>query len=298
MLVRLRRGYGNLVTSAAQLLLVGFALHDGTRTGVLVSAFLIALLSFFVWLSAVRRARAIGDTPTARVASCAQGYAELRGRGKPLGGLPLLSPLTGLPCLWYRYRVERRENDKWVYDSSGESDSSFILDDGTAECLVDPEGAEMLVDRHDTWRQGDRRYNQWLLIANDPLYALGEFVTRGTVELDQRHGEDIKALLAEWKQDRKQLLARFDRNGDGEIDLHEWELARAEAKRHVTKEHREARAHAELHLMRAPADGRLYLISSLDPDRLARRFRGWSVFHLVVFLAGVTGLAYGWGMPA
>ncbi|HWS12694.1 MAG TPA: hypothetical protein VN279_07855, partial [Rhodocyclaceae bacterium] len=90
MLVRLRRGYGNLVTSAAQLVLVGFALHDGTRTGVLVSASLIALLSFFVWLSAVRRARAIGDTPTARVASCAQGYAELRGRGKALGGLPLL----------------------------------------------------------------------------------------------------------------------------------------------------------------------------------------------------------------
>ena len=117
------------------------------------------------------------------------------------------------------------------------------------------------------------------------------------MELDQRHGEDIKALLAEWKQDRKQLLAHFDRNGDGEIDLHEWELARAEAKRQVTKEHREARAHAELHLTRAPADGRLYLISSLDPNRLARRFRGWSVFHLTCFLAAVAGFAYAWTIP-
>jgi len=70
---------------------------------------LVAALALFAWLVTRQRLRAMGDTPTSRIASAAQGYVELRGLGKAMGGTPLLSPLTHLPCLWYRYKTERRQ---------------------------------------------------------------------------------------------------------------------------------------------------------------------------------------------
>jgi hypothetical protein len=293
MLVRLRQGYASLVTSATQLVLVGFAVGNGTRIGMWAGGGLLAILSFLTWMSAVRRQRAIDDTPTSHIASAAQGYVELVGRGVPLGGLPVLSPLTGLPCLWYRYRVERRQDSKWIPDGSGESDASFIIDDGTGQCVVDPEGAEMLVARRDTWTRADRRYTQWLLVRNDAIYALGEFITKGSVDIDHNRDEDVKALLAEWKQDRQRLMERFDLDKNGELDMREWELARRQAKREIARAHRESTTHAELHLMRMPENRGLYLISSLPPTRLARRYRLWSWVHLAFFFLGLAGLGYG-----
>src|SRR5690606_17246834 len=105
------------------------------------------------------------DTPTARIASAAQGYTELQGRGRPLDGTPLLSPVNALPLLWYRLQTERRQSDgKWRVTSTDTSDASFLLDDGSGECAIDPDGAEMLVRRRDVFTQGELRYTQWSLI--------------------------------------------------------------------------------------------------------------------------------------
>lgn len=150
MLVSLRRGYAQLITSAAPLAFFGVAAGFSTPSAILVCCALAGAISLLAWTSTTRRRRAIDDTPTSRIAAAAQGYVELQGVGKQLAGLPLLSPLSGLPCLWYRYRIERRDSDnRWVHEDSGESDGSFILDDGSGECLVDPEGAELLVTRKD-----------------------------------------------------------------------------------------------------------------------------------------------------
>ncbi len=79
----------------------------------------------------------MADTPTSRVASVPQGYIELVGRGQqPPGG----SPVSGLPCLWYRYRVERKNGDRWEYVESGVSHDTFGLSDGSGHVLFDPEG--------------------------------------------------------------------------------------------------------------------------------------------------------------
>ncbi|MFZ5510239.1 MAG: hypothetical protein ACOZCP_09305 [Pseudomonadota bacterium] len=297
MLVRLRREYAHLVTSGSQLVLLMIGAQGESALGWAVSLALIGVISLFAWHSTLRRTRAIDDTPTSRVASAAQGYVELHGVGFALDGLALVSPLTGLPCLWYRYRVERRQDNKWVTEETAESDASFLLDDGSGRCLVDPEGAEILVRNKDTWHQGERRYTQWLLLAGDPIYALGQFDTRGTVDLQLDAKEDMKALLAEWKKKPQELRARFDVNGDGQLDLREWELARAQARREVAAAHREAHRHAELHTLgRPPGGGRLYLISNLDPNRLARRYRLWSGFHLAVFFGALAG--FGWTLQA
>jgi hypothetical protein len=297
MLVRLRRGYGNLVTSGGQLVLLLIGLKTESSLGLFVCVALMAPISLFAWTSAFRRTRAVSDTPTSKVASAAQGYVELIGRGKALAGAPLLSPLTQLPCLWYRYTVERKDSDnKWVQESSGESDASFILDDGSAECLVDPEGAEMLVTKKDSWIQGDRRYTQWLLIERQTLYCLGQFTTRGSVDLSLDVAEDVKQLLAEWKTRPAELMQRFDLDRDGQLDLKEWELARSQAKREVLANHRALRAGAELHVLHLPPDGRLYLISDLDPGRLASKYRRWAWFHITVFFGALIALPFIWRM--
>jgi hypothetical protein len=43
--------------------------------------------------------------------------------------------------------------------------------------------------------------------------------------------------------------------------------------------------------MRQPSDGRLYLISNLPPDKLCRRYRLWSLAHLLIFFGALAGLA-------
>lgn len=292
MLVRLRREYAQLVTSGAQLLLLFVGIKLESREGWLGTLSVMALVSFFAWLSALKRLRAIRGTPTSKVASAAQGYVELTGRGKPFGGTPLISKLRMLPCLWYRYEVERRTSkDKWQTVDSGESSDSFLLRDDTGDCVVDPEYAEIITKHRDQWQDGDYRYTEWKFITDDSLYAIGEFRTRsGAVEFDGR--AELNALLAEWKQDKPALHARFDLNGDGVLDMQEWMLARQAARREVAKKKREAHAQPDIHLIGQPRDGKLFLISNLAPEGLSRRYLFWSWAHVVIFFGALGAL--GW----
>lgn len=246
-----------------------------------------ALLALLAWQAALWRSRAVADMPTSNIASAAQGYVELHGRGLPLDGLPLLSPLNHLPCLWYRYKVEKRNGNDWVTESSGESDASFVIDDGSGQCAVDPLGAEVLPQRRETWQQGEHRYTQSLLLAGEMVYVLGHFQTHGGEALNLDIHQDVGHLLTEWKENMPALLKRFDRNGNGELDLEEWEEVRAEARREVELHHQALREMPASHAMSAPQDGRLFLISSLDPARIERRFRWWAVFHMLVFLGAL-----------
>ncbi len=292
MLVRLRREYAQLVTSGAQLLLLFAGVHLESREGWLACLGLMAAISFVAWLSALKRLRAVRDTPTSRVASAAQGYVELSGRGRPFAGEPLVSKFHQLPCLWYRYKVEHRTSkDKWEIVDSGESSDSFILRDDSGDCVVDPDDAEIITRHRDQWQQGDFRYTEWKIIINDYLYVIGEFRTSsGAVEFDSR--AELNALLAEWKQDKPALHARFDLDGNGTLDMQEWMLARSAAKREVGKKLCEAQATPAINIICRPHDGKLFLISNLKQNDLSRRYLLWAWAHLVIFF-GAMG-AMGW----
>ena len=71
-------------------------------------------------------------------------------------------------------------------------------------------------------------------------------------------------------------------------------LARQAARREVEKMRRDIAAQPDLHLMRRPADGRLYLVTNLCPDKLARRYGLWALFHLIVFFAALGALPWVW----
>ena len=77
------------------------------------------------------RRRLIEDMPTSRIRSATQGYVELEGRARLMDGPPILSPLTHVECAWYRFKVEKREEDngnrhRWVVIRQGSSSSLFL----------------------------------------------------------------------------------------------------------------------------------------------------------------------------
>jgi hypothetical protein len=247
-------------------------------------------VSFLAWVANYRRYRQVHDVPTSRVASAAQGYVELFGRSANIADSPVLSPLTSLPCCWYRYCIERKTADnEWQHEDSGESISHFLLVDETGECVISPDGAEVLYARENTWTRDDRRYTESLLLPNGVLYALGEFRTTSSAVLELEKNKDISHLLADWKQDQPRLLERFDTNRDGALDLQEWEAARMAARRQVEAEHAQARSGEGVHLLVKPADGRVFILAAQVPEKIGRRFAVWTWVHLAFFF--VTGAA-------
>jgi len=249
------------------------------------------VVAVFAWYGNLRRYRVIVDHPTSRIASAPQGYVELHGQGSDADGFALVAPLSGMPCVWYRYVLERRQGNSWVPSDSGESTDLLLLDDGSGKCLVDPEGAEVHTRHYRMWGDGSARKREWIIQAGDSLYVIGDHVTLGGANADLDFRADLAALLNEWKQDKAELLRRFDTDKNGEIDLEEWGRARAAAEAQVGRDHLEIRTRDGFHLLRRPGHGRLYLIANLPPARLARRYRWWSWAHLLAFLLGGGALA-------
>ncbi len=283
--------YMHVMLGGGQLVLVFVGMQVQSRQGWAASLGLVAAISLLAWRSVYRRARAVEDTPTSNIASAAQGYVELFGEALDIPGPPTLAPYSHMPCVWCRYVMEQRAGRDWRCVDQGETEASFLLADDSGRCVVDPEGAEVLATDKNVWIEGDYRYTEWKLFAHDSLYVLGEFRTLSNDPGAADMTSDVSALLAEWKRDRPGLLARFDRDRDGNIDLDEWEQARKAARAAVEKNYREMRAAPRLDGVRAPADGRMYLISNLMPAQLARRYRVWVVLHLAIFIAALGGLA-------
>lgn len=292
MLASLRRSYAELITSGAQLLLLFAGLHFQSKSGWLFCLALMAAISVFAWLSSLGRLRAIRDTPTSKVASAAQGYVELIGRGEQFGNQPVLSQLKKIPCLWYRYKVEVRDSDNdWKIEDSGESFDSFLLRDSSGTCVVDPEQAEISTQHRDCWTLDGHRYTEWKLLHQDKIYVIGEFRTKSCA-FEFNRKEEVKTLLEEWKLEMPALLRRYDLNKDGVLDMNEWQQVRDAADLEVAKTQRELQSIPDVHMIGLPHDGKLFLISNLSPEKLSRRYFAWSWAHLLIFLCTLAGISW------
>jgi hypothetical protein len=292
MLDNLRREYAQHITSGGQLLLLLAGVHFHSRTGWLWCLGIMAFVSLPAWYSTLYRLRAISGTPTSRIGSAAQGYVELIGRGR-LYDTPIVSMYTFLPCLWCRYKLERRNSDNkgWHVEESGENSAPFLIDDGSGKCVVNPQGAEILTRHKESWTKGDYRYTEWKLLDIDTIYALGEFKTIGGSNTTTTQDELVRQVLSEWKMDNADLLKRFDLDNNGVLDMQEWMLARSAAKREAEKRMNEILAEPDVNFMQQPQDGRLFLISNLDQDKLELRYKLWAWAHFVIFFGALGGIA-------
>ena len=287
---------GAAVAGALQigLVLLGLQTHSANACRFIVP--LLIPLSLWGWTTALRRYRLISDLPLSNIASAAQGYVELQGIGQKRSDAALISRVTLLPCLWYRYRIEERRGSRnqWTTMESGTSDLAFEIGDRSGTCVIDPEGAEVISARTDVTVRAGYRYTEEMILPGDPVYALGEFTTVNNADGVLSEREDVSNLLAEWKKDPTSLIKRFDRNGDGQIDLEEWELARAEAKTQVLAQHREQRVQPGVNILRRPVDGRVFFLSNKPPEKLVNHYRWLSWAHLAMFFlsAGIAARMY------
>jgi hypothetical protein len=253
----------------------------------------ISAFGFVAWLRAYRRYRAIADTPRSRLASASQGYVELQGRATLPGSGEGIGFSWTPPAVWLRYAVYRKQGGKHFLVERGQSASVFVLADDSDETLVDPEGAEVVSSRRFHEERGDFIYRGEYIAPGDTLYALGELVTEGGDPLHRDRADDVAALLGNWKRDRPFLLARYDRDGDGEVDIQEWQAAREDAERVIAEK---LRAEGHLlnpvrHRLGASHGWRPYLLGTVPEAKLLSRFRRWAVTHLLLFsLAGVAAL--------
>lgn len=281
--------------------------------GFLVFVMVLTAAAVYLGFSGLRRSRQIEDVPTAKVRSAPQGYVELIGTARMLGGEPIIAPLSHTRCCWYRYKIERRSGKDWRMVESGSSDGIFGLRDETGDCVIDPEGAEVTSRHEKSWSDnggsrgghpvhmqlpslgktadtvldisgkvldgigagiGPYRYTEAVILEGDPLYVIGRFHTVGAAgDAAGTRRELVGAVLREWKQRPDTLRERFDRNRDGQIDVEEWEGARQAARREADREFMEHQKRGQVHTLSRPLDGRFFLLSNLEEFSLLRRYR-------------------------
>lgn len=292
MLNGLRTYYIDAITSCSYIGILGVVLYSQRQNSTFFPLLLVAGISAFAWVASYKRVRTIADIATSRIGSAAQGYVELYGRASVDKDNLIQSPLSGISCIWFRYWVYSKDNSdrEWRETASGVSHTTFEISDGTGRSVVDPDHAEIISPDRRVSYQGNYKHVEELLFAGGAVYVLGEFSTIGGANSVLSLKEDVSALLTEWKKNTAQLKKRFDLDGNVEIDLQEWELARRAAIREVENQHREIRTESGVHIMRAPRDGRLFLISSMSPQKLRLRYQRWSYFHLAVMIFAVAAI--------
>jgi hypothetical protein len=270
----------------------------------------LAVLALWGFFARVRRDRIVADTPLTRIRSAAEGYVKIAGRALPASEAPTAAPLSSRPCVWWSYEIAVRETNSkgeksWRIQERASSTELFALLDEDSHCLIGPVQAEVTPTVKDTWygnqprpsappiagggllriATGDYRYTEHLLKPDDRLCVLGDLRSHmegATTDL----GTAVAAKLREWKQNPSALLARFDANHDGKIDVSEWEAARAAAARETQTE--ALQKHIErIRVVSKPASGEPFLIAPMSAERLERRERLMAAVYFAGALAAV-----------
>lgn len=245
------------------------------------------------------RLRAIANIPRSLIRSAAQGQVELEGQARLMPGPPIVAPLSGMRCVWWSYTIHGPSNRTGTLDGL-ESDTSgdlFLVDDGSGQCVVDPDDAEVYPSVTDVWHGatpmpeggphmalgGSYTYTERRIHEGDPLRAQGYFHTQGPVssaDID----EEVRQQLAEWKRDQAWLIQHFDANHDGQVDQQEWDVARQEARRLILEKERENLKRPPVNVVGKPRDGRAFVLSTEPRQKLRARLQRQMWAGLLAFL--------------
>lgn len=290
----------------------------------LAFALVVTAVGFKLWRDSFRDARLMEDTPTSRIRSAAQGFVELVGTQDTAMDRRPRAPLTGREATWWSYSIEKKETHRdsngnrqtrWRTVEKKTSPDLILLRDGTGEVVVNPAGAQVTAGHRERWyghsrhpaggpgggdgggiagvvdflTSGRYRYTEELMRPGDPLFALGHFETRTSVPDSEERIRRRTELLAEWKENPAELVARFDEDGDGRVDMEEWERARAAAEAAVEEQVAREAGEPDVHLLLKPPDGRPFVLSVKEEEELTGAYRVRSVAFLILFLVGVVG---------
>ena len=261
---------------------------------------IVAAAGFYFAFEFFRRARIIEDTPTSRIRSAAQGYVELVGYGDTIDGPEIVAPLSKTPCTWFRYKVEKLGDKHDQVVDSGTSEELFVLVGKTGRCVIDPDGAIVTPTVKRTWYSGSyandsgglmggvgRRYRftEERMHPGDTLYAIGFFRSIGGAHETFNTAQEVRELLKKWKKDPQKMLAMFDKNKDGVIDVHEWENIRKVANYFVRKNQSKRKVPPVTHMLSKPENTRQpFMLSTRPAHQLVKRYKIYSAASFAGFL--------------
>ena len=230
--------------------------------------------------------RSVKDTPTSRIASAAQGYAELCGEAFKLDGVGELFSHDGVACLWYRSL-----GDNKLEAAASGTEEPFGVRDESGYAIVLPYHAQVESAHRFTWKDDSgKAYMEDRIYAGDRLYILGEFTS-------SEPGFDLEKAVADkllqWREDPRALLARFDEDHDARIDAREdWKM-RVQALQQAQAEEDAAIAqYRAVNLIKSPEDGRAFIISTRPRRSLNQRLLAWELVCVTAFIAGIIGAGY------
>jgi|GEM_PF-802908 len=253
--------------------------------------------SIYFFLREYKAAQAIADIATSKISSAAQGYVEIIGKG--VSAEAAISPVSGQRCLWYEYQHYRTkgwlsrlmlglDRGDWELLASGKLEDIFTIGDGSDHCLVNPRGAQVSELEYEEWYEGNNFYKEARLLPGRDLYVLGNFITQSASQQRTEFSRQVGALIAEWKQDQKRFLERFDLDNDGQVSEQELELVRAAATREIRKQLGELKPQTTIS---KPSDNRPFIISHHAHHKLIRRHKLHSYFYVALLLVSSAMLA-------
>jgi hypothetical protein len=254
--------------------------------------------------------RRIENTPTSRIRSLAMGMVEIHGRARRQ--YALVSPMTQIPCVYYRIRRYRRnERSNWKLTSDTNSGHvPFMIEDETGQVSVNPFGASVSAGEKHQGSAGqsnmmfgargesdsNQRWVEETIAEGTSLYVLGSaaVLKKPRKSLNERKIEKLREL----KLDRTELN-KYDTDGDGQISADEWQSAREDVEDKVLRESLETRQTAEkqegaIVISRSRHRNRPFVIAATHSEaHLTKKYGVWSG----ILLAGSLVFSI-WGLVA
>ncbi len=256
---------------------------------------LAGVLMFCYSLVLLYYRRMIENTPTSKVRSMSMGMVELSGKTRRC--YDLLSSATKTPCVYYQcryYRYQRTgDNSRWTLTRSVSSGKiPFYLEDDTGRVLINPKNALFQVPLTTQSFRGSYIPTLSLQLHDPNTKVVEELIPIGTrlyvlgSAHIEKHGRKFTQILADKLRRLKQdpeAMAQYDINGDGRIDVDEWEAARKDAERRVYAESlANGPEQSESVVIKKSGFGMLPFIIADTEKKVVRRL----LFRTLVFLAG------------
>lgn len=266
------------------------------------------LWGFFFHL---RRRLRVQSVPRSKIAAAAIGPVEIQAFGVKAADEDLRSPLTGQPCLYYKYRIlKRTKNGKSSsYSEVYSEDSShvpFLVQDETGQAWIYPMGSEFSSIHREVLHGGqytirtrealsrlgrsewaldsdNYRLEEEILVPGDSVYSLGYLHPTQDFLRNEISGQIIDKVRR--VKERPDILKKIDRDGDGRISAAEWDAAREKLERSV-KEHYSAVRGSKVLGFKSK---NLFILSNYHERSLLGQFGFFAIAKLVGGLAMILG---------
>lgn len=152
-----------------------------------------SLWVFWEGFNTLKLKRLVENIPTSKIRSMAMGLVEVYAQAYPYGASLLMSPLSQIKCVYYRYTIEeykKKGNDNdWVVIDKGSTSIPFIIKDETGSAMVDPKEADFDLSLFFNYKTG---------FWNGPPETIARFLQKNKIEYTRSFGMHKKMRFTEY----------------------------------------------------------------------------------------------------